>query len=197
MRVYRLLPDYKNFWCFDIDTDHLAEKLNIEPESEDYDDLITFGMNGVSYIDKWSKPQGKFKPLPDWPHANEIPDVILFNGSVLVLSQRACSLMRPGLEEYGEFLPVDVRGRTFYILNVLKRVNIDDEKTKWNMLYGTIESVKQLIFDDQALTKASLFYCDEYPAHGLYCTTPFKQSIEDLSFNGLIFNPITLDVELD
>lgn len=195
MRTYFLLPNYKNYWCFDIDTDHLAEKLKIDPESEAYDELIDFGMHGVSYIDIWNEPVATFKPLPDWPTANEIPDISVFNSSVLVFSQRACALMRPGFEEYGELLPVDVRGRTFYVLNVLKRVNIDNEKTEWNMLYGAIESPKLLAFDHQELTNTYLFYCEEHPVHGLYCTTPFKEAIETLGFKGLIFDSSALEAE--
>jgi hypothetical protein len=160
MKVFRLLPNYKDYWCFELDIDHLAAKLQIDPNSDEYDNLLDFGSQGVRYSDTWAQPNATFKRLPDWPNANDIPDITLFNYSSIVLSQRAASLLEQSLSALGELLPVDIRGRSYYLLNVLARFPIDQEKSEWNMIYGAIDSPKRIVFEQEKLNQYMLFYCD-------------------------------------
>ncbi|GMR16781.1 MAG: hypothetical protein BMS9Abin31_1161 [Gammaproteobacteria bacterium] len=181
--VYRLAANNDRYMVFHIEPKELRSKMG--------DDIkIHMGAAPDKYINNWVKPNSTFYKPDNFPDAFDIPDLALW-GEYLVLNEKAYEVLHLKLDSYGEFLPVNCEGLTYYLFNVLKDAEdyngLDEAESEYNMFEGSQTHLKKLVFKEDALASILLFR-SKYEGHNrIFCNNEFKHLVEASKFNGLIF----------
>lgn len=193
MNIYSLSNDYSNFKQIELNTLLLAGMLGIDEEADQFSRLLKFGISGERYADIWTDGVStSFKTLPDWPKAVHTPDVSVYKGATLILSEAAVACIRPILENSGELLPIDADGSRYYLLNILSRFPVIEELCELETMEGMPELIlgaKNISWGDTAGLAPDLFYLDFHGFSGVYCNRAMKETIEQFELSGLIFSP--------
>lgn len=118
----------------------------------------------------------------------EIPDIFTWHDATLLLSSRAYRLLVNSLKPYGEFLPVEAGGETFYIFNCFEIGDVDEETIEHeydsNMRLGLKYFESKLTNEERLVLKTPIESCLT-----LYCNKRFKAMVCSLALTGLQFDP--------
>jgi hypothetical protein len=181
--LYRLIDDYDQYMTFFIEPKELRAKMG--------DDIkIYMGAAPDRYLDYWVKPDVTFYREDEYPQAFAIPDLTLW-GEFLVLNGKAYDTLSSKLGSYGEFLPVNCEGITYYLLNVLTFAEdhnaLNKAESEYYEMDGLRTGLKKITFKEEQLEGVLLFRA-EYEGYGrIFCSSEFKQLVEALKLKGLKF----------
>lgn len=187
-KVYKLRTDISIFKEIPLDAEDIAEQLDADDRIMDF---VYMGVKDKRLADFWTPVKTSFEPSPVYPQAVQIPSISTWTGSCLIFSERAHAIFRLMLADYGEFLPLDVHGFTYYIFNNLTDVSPDIKKSRY--VCEDIKDVESLVFGDDAAGKL-LFKSNWEGSTACFCNEAFKQLCHEYEIEGLQFVEDLLDV---
>ena len=127
------------------------------PEAYSDAQLLRFSYHNTSLADGWEGVRSYFVQSDDAPSL-PVPDISLWlSGAALVLSIRACEILRELITEFGELLPVSCDEGTFYIFNCRTLVNADSNQSEHILESGNVIGVMRLGFDAKDVSNAVIF----------------------------------------
>jgi hypothetical protein len=186
-KIYKLRTDISVFKEIPLDAEEIAEELDADDRIMDF---VYMGVKAKPLSGFWSPVKASFEASPVYPQAVKIPSISTWSGSCLIFSEKAHAIFRLMLADYGEFLPLDVHGFTYYIFNNFTDVLPDMEKSCY-VSEGTKE-VESLVFDDDAADKL-LFKSNWEGSTACFCNETFKQLCDEYEIEGLVFIENLLD----
>jgi hypothetical protein len=149
------------------------------------------GLYGKPLAENWAplevtwffNPKERVKPQPD---------IAAFGSTAFAASAQICEKLRPLIEDYVEFLPINVDGWRWYIIHVLATEDIYNEQQsqKFTMPDGTpTRMFTKLVLDGHRSKEGVLFRVNGLGL-GIYTTDKpysFKRIVRDLKLTGLNF----------
>lgn len=184
--IYKLEHDYENTYSLLIDPVEMVSKMpNYRPRQK-----------AKPVAHEWVAPEASFFKSENFAGNGEtIPDVTIWKLGYLVLNPKAYDKLKAYLSPSGEFLPITVDGKTFYLFSPL--YIIADEAVDKEMAVDIIDSGVHLgqdnvTFDESVLREDNIavFKTRTDKLVFSYCTDAFKELIEDSGFKGLAFEGI-------
>lgn len=186
-KVYRLRTDISVFKEIPLDAEDIAEQLDADNRIMDF---VYMGVKDKRLADLWTPVKTSFEPSPVYPQAAKIPSISTWSESCLIFSEKAHAIFRLMLADYGEFLPLDVKGFTYYIFNNLTDVDSDMSKS-WYAAEG-VRRVESLVFGADSESKL-LFRSSWQGCSVCFCNDTFKQLCHEYEIEGLQFIEDLLD----
>ena len=183
-QIYRLSTDPTVYKELPIDVEEIAEQLGAESRIMDF---VYMGIKDKRLSDIWGPVSSAFEPSPAFPEAVKIPTISVWTGPNLLLSERAYAVFRLMLSEYGEFLPINVSGFTYYLFNNLTDITPDLTKSRYSD--PDSQEVETLVFGDDANDKL-IFRSFWEGCTTSFCNQQFKDLCEEFELEGLSFNDI-------
>ena len=181
--IYRISTNNDKYMIFHIEPKELRSKMGD-------DMMIHMGAEPDKYLDHWVKPDATFYISNNFPKALKIPDITLW-GEFLVLNEKAYSALSARLSEYGEYLPVNCEGNNYYIFNILKimdnSVAVDEEQSVRKVENDIFLGVDKLVFKEDVMGDTLVFRTAFDDHQRVFCTTQFKQLIENIKLDGITF----------
>lgn len=152
------------------------------------------GLYGKPLADNWTpmevtwfyNPAERVKPQPD---------IAAFGAIAFAASAETCEKLRPFINDYVEFLPINVDGWRWYIIHVLAREDIFNEAQSQRMLRrdGTpMRMFEKLVLDGERVSDGVLFRVQGLSL-GIYSTnlpTSFMTLVRKLDLSGMAFQDI-------
>ncbi len=186
-QCYKLQTDISIYKEIPLDIEDIAEQLDADDRILDF---LYLGVKDKRLKDSWGKVTTAFAHSPVYPEAVKIPSIFVWAGSCLIFSEKAHAVFRLMLDEYGEFLPIDVSGFTYYIFNNLTDVEpdltrsyYDDERTKKVGALKFTDSTSEMLLFRSAWEGCTASFCNE----------KFRLLCIEYELDGLIFNDNLLD----
>ncbi|PZP29080.1 MAG: hypothetical protein DI603_17855 [Roseateles depolymerans] len=105
-------------------------------------------------------------------------DVSLLMSGTLVLNQKAHDALGPFLQEFGQFLELDVGGSTEYFYNVTNLVDCIDPDRSEKRSTGVI--LKEVFRDDATPSAAAIFKDPRTVGTRMYANDAAKQKLDGL-----------------
>lgn len=181
MNVYKLNYNYVDYHSFTIEGVELYSKM------PDYSPRYP----AAPRRDTWVKPEASFYKSANCEAVQtRVSDITIWCAGVLVLNARAYLALNADLADLGEFLPVSCRGGTYHLFNVLNVIDdtaIDTQRTQAHIENGMFLGLERLAFHEDKLGDQVLFKTRADKLVSSYCTDAFKQRIEELGLEGLVF----------
>lgn len=149
------------------------------------------GLYGKPLADNWVPMEVTWFYNPD-ERIKPQPDIAAFGSTAFAASAATCELLRPHIQDYVEFLPINVDGWRWYIIHVLAREDVFNEQESRRFLRpdGTPSRMfEKLVLDGPRAKKGVLF---RVTGLGLAIFTTdlphsFKHIIKNLKLTGLTF----------
>ncbi len=119
-----------------------------------------------------------------------IGDFVLCASHIPIISERALSILRPILADDAEVLPISIKGKPFYIINVTTVLNcLNYEKSKYICFPDSnrIMLIEQYVFDRKKISKHNVFRLIDEPRRYVFVTDAFKVACEENGFTGCEF----------
>lgn len=188
MKIYKIRSDDKNYKELSLDSLQLFDKLQLDPEGPGLIDCANLGQGEEKFPHQWKKIAVEFEASPEYPGAVKIPNISVWLGTAMVFSEKAHAFLKLVLKDDGEFLPIDFKGDTYYIFNLLKKGKIDEGKSVYRWQEGIAMDLVTRVFDEQDMQDQYLFQCTHNGYGGIYCTEEFKQDCNNFELDGLLFD---------
>ena len=145
---------------------------------------------GKKRADDWKEIPVYMAELEDEDQGKHpIPDIARFQGT-LIFSEKAKDILKPHLSPEDELLELHHNGATWYVLNVMKKVEATDkEKSKYHFGHAmSILDVKKYVFKTEMLKDVNLFKMGDTNYVDIYCNEgSLKKAIEDNGLTGIQF----------
>lgn len=164
----------------------LLDLFDLISDTVSFDDILEFSVRNTHMEFWWRTPNTSFSARPANPKG-EIPDICTWNDATLVLSPRAHRLLVDSLKPYGEFLPVEVGGETYYIFNCFEIGDINEDKIEYEYEGNLQLGLKHLEFKPTNESRL-VFKTPKESCITLFCNKRFKEMICALQLNGLQFD---------
>ncbi|MES2674436.1 MAG: hypothetical protein V4660_09350 [Pseudomonadota bacterium] len=139
----------------------------------------------------WVAPSGEF--IEGNPKSKKIPDIALWGGMNLIISEKAKQILNDVLKDNGEYYPLVGPCKNYWFYNPIKRLGnevINLEKTK--SLYfddGSWDKLENLVFkSDAEKIVPALFTLEIDRGVRLYCNSDFKEKVEKQGITGIWFS---------
>ena len=186
MAIYRLHTDHENFLYFDCTPYELRAKMGR--------DFRYFINRTPKAQTNWIKPNAVFRQDNQSPKATNLPDISSWVGSHPVFNQKAYYALAKPLKNYGEFLPVNVEGNTYYIFNILNVldesfIDLDKSEQEFETIDGETmrTGLHKLQFKENLLNDTLVFKTAYDDYINVFCNDKFKQLVEEADLKGIIF----------
>ena len=109
----------------------------------------------------------------------------------VVCTQKSFIALSPLVSDEIEFLELLVDTHKYYILNVIRKVPLDIEKSKFvNSSSGRIIMIDQYAFKDSDIKDMHIFNIEGVLSEGPLVSQKFKDLVEKNNLEGLIFKKI-------
>ena len=187
-KVYKLRTDISVFKEIPLDAEDIAEQLDADDRIMDF---VYMGVKDKPLAGFWTPVKASFEASLVYPQAVKIPSISTWSGSCLIFSEKAHAVFRLMLADYGEFLPLDVHGFTYYIFNNLTDVSPDLQRSCYSS--EGVKEVELMEFGDDIAGKL-LFKSNWEGCTACFCTETFKQLCDEYEIEGLVFLEDLLDV---
>ena len=146
----------------------------------------------TSLLDIWKNVSASFDDVLGTNA--DIPDVSLWSMTYLVLSHRAYEILKPILENEGEFLLVTAGEEQVYVFNCLSFGQEDESVCVKKYLDGIEDGYETLYFEESDIEKRYLFKSRLEGCQRLYATESFKRLCDHYDLRGLRFEENLLSV---
>jgi len=178
--TYKVFDNNKQFQSFHID---MEEFLDVMDPAIGELTAMQFSQNNVALAEHW-KPL-KVTYFQNEDSGNAIPDIGIWHGTSLILSEKAMAVLSPIIECYGEILPVVCEGHPHFIFNCRTQVDADLTQSKQIMSEGYFMSIETLVFP--ASGDACLFKSPFENSQSIFCSNKFKKTVEANELGGIYF----------
>jgi hypothetical protein len=178
--IYKVLDDNKQFQSFHID---MEEFLDVMDDAIGEVTAMQFSQNNVELSPYWEPLKITYVQNEDCGDA--IPDIGIWHGASLILSEKAMNVLRPMIESYGEILPATCEGKPHFIFNCRTLVDADEAQSKRIMSEGYFMSVESLVFP--ASMEANLFKTPFENNQSIFCDDELKDAVETNGLGGVYF----------
>jgi hypothetical protein len=185
MKLYLLKNNESLYQQLTLDSLLLSEKLGLGHEG--LEDCVNLGLSDIRMSHRWKEIDTEFAPLPDHLDAVKIPNISIWKNATLVLSDKAYACLKLILADCGEFLPIKIKGFTYYIFNLLTVGKVDESQSIYECDDGIAFEIEKLVFDSEDIKDKDLFKSFHHGLGGVFCSEGFKQTCEELEIDGLIF----------
>ncbi|RZF80552.1 hypothetical protein EXT46_11070 [Pseudoalteromonas sp. CO325X] len=129
--------------------------------------------------------------MPIKPLSNDYEKVdIYIQGGFLLLSKKAYEYLYQLLNEYGEFLKINVNGCEMILFNLRVFGQEDLDKCIEDYSKGVRSGYKSFAFIDSDINSKLLFKSKLLNGIGLFCGEEFKKLVTQRKLNGIEFNEI-------
>lgn len=183
-KVFAIRNDSYAFQELDLQIDDIIES---RPTDVDEDSVLDFSLSNCAMADWWPTPSTEFLPIDNDPNA-AIPDLSKWIDSSLVLSPKAYRLLGDTLIEWGELLPITVKGEIFYIFNCLTFGEVRKELCEKNYYEGEELGIKTIVFNDEDVSEKLVFKTNYNSCFELYCGERLKDILEGFGLSGVVFS---------
>ncbi|MBQ1782597.1 MAG: hypothetical protein II007_02990 [Gammaproteobacteria bacterium] len=176
MTVYVATPAVDRFWQLSLDENVLSGNL------------AALRFNGSPIGTDWPILEAEW--IED--DAEQKPDIAHMLSGSLVLSPKAKDALKGPLSNLAEFLPINVAGELWSVLNVLNRLDVlDREKSKLAIRSNGSLRVTEPVLDESKVTDGRLFKCEGLSVPILTTDGPgtLKSLVESNGLTGLAFVP--------
>ncbi|WP_018692534.1 hypothetical protein [Algicola sagamiensis] len=189
MKVYRLSNNPQEFKTLALDVINLAtqlgdRKLNVLLRSQ--------CTTNESLLEVWND-QVECSMRDVLGKDSAIPDVSLWNGPNILLSEKAYAVLGPELQDGGDFLPIKVDGTYMQIFNCRSFGKENDDLCTTKYIDGVDFGPETLAFDDADINNRFVFKSKFEGGLTLFATEKFKALCEKKGLEGLIFKEDLLD----
>jgi len=184
MKTYLIKNDGYKFQEFDLEIEGF---LDFIPESYELIDIYDFSLKNISFKQWWGNVKTGFTAIDDDLKAT-IPDISRWIGATLILSPRAYNILNPLIDSYGEFLPVQCYGETFYIFNCLTLGKADETMSEKSFFEGEVIGINKLTFEKNDILDKPIFKTTYTNCLDIFCNNDIKNIIQKNKLNGVIFN---------
>ena len=184
--IYKVKRDEAHYQQLTLDAFNLGDQL--ASSGIGLDECANLGLLNVELANRWVRVESSFSPLLDHPTAVKIPNISIWVNATLVLSEKAYAGLKLALVDFGEFLPINVNGFTYYIFNLLVEGKRDQEKTQYEWEDDLAIELVSLAFDQADIQDKHLFKSFEHGFGGVFCSEAFKATCEELDLDGLVFD---------
>ena len=106
-----------------------------------------------------------------------LPDIYIWNGCFLALSERAKCDLKDLLSPLGEFLPFTLDGQPYYLLSLHNVVTPKPDQSEELLENGIPVGIKSLAFNLPDIGAPAVFKTDFDYFNHVYCTEPFKKRV--------------------
>ncbi|WP_444995615.1 imm11 family protein [Aliikangiella sp. IMCC44359] len=173
--------DYKSFYPTETDENAILEMRG------------ALDFHGKPRKDDWISMPVYLRELEDYNIGKQsIPDIVSLR-STLVLSEKAKKVLMPYLSYEDELLPLEHENDTWYVLNVVKKMDmaLDREKTTYYVdELMEVTGAKKYVFKSELLNGVHLFKLGVSNFITIYCSEQFKKAIEDNYLTGVKFEEL-------
>lgn len=183
MKTYQVKGALHQFKTIDLSCLDLAKKLD---QLDKLREICNFPALNSSLTNIWKEISVSF--YSESPNATIIPDLIIWSGSLLVMSKTSYNILFPHIKNEGEFLLLNIAGEPYYIFNCLQYGIENKIQTNNKYAYGEVIGLKSLEFDEQDISKRLLFKSKKQGGSILYCSSIFKKLCNESDLEGLIFD---------
>lgn len=152
----------------------------------DIHDQFDVNCEAKPYAKKWQPLNVNFADDGSGLSGEIVPEISEHNGR-LFLSQKAYDVLKPLLENDGEFLPVTYEhgdGYMFNPLSLAEDVGGLDEKCSVKNEWGDIENTA---FHEEHVKGFMIFRCEFDNYRNAYCQEALKNAIEEAGLKGVFF----------
>jgi len=184
METYLIKNDGYKFQEFDLEIEDI---LDFIPDEHDIIDIYDFSLKNMSLKKCWGKIETGFTAIDDDPKAT-IPDISCWIGATLILSSKAYNILNPLLGSYGEFLPVQCYGDTFYIYNCLTLGKVDELQSKQRFFESEVIGVIKLTFETNDISSKPIFKTTYTNCLDIFCNQNIKNIVQENELTGVIFS---------
>ena len=175
------IPD--RFMGFELDVVELSEQLG----NEDLIDTLMYQpASNESLLPYWGEVAYDFQSLS--PTSKEIPDVSIWDISMLILTKKAYEALGEHLAEDGEFLPITANGQAMHVFNCLSFGAENTALCETSYLNGLEDGLKTLAFDEADINARMVFKSKLEGCNRLYASSAFKDLCEKFGLEGLRFD---------
>jgi hypothetical protein len=140
--------------------------------------------DGAARVHNWYPPSVRLQSDP-FNKGKQLPDIGHVAVGSIVLSQESANLLKESLEPFGELLPIDAEGTTYYLYNVTTIIDaLDPDKT----IRRRSGLVKKPVFDNGKIPDGiRVFKIPETQVSRLYVRQDIKALIERYGLTGARF----------
>lgn len=182
MRIYQIKGDLREYKTLELNGFDIASKLG---RMDELAELNNFTSTNTSLTDIWQQIATSF--YAESSTANHLPDIMVWAGSALVMSEETYQKLKQYISNDGELLPISVDGALYFIFNCLQYAKEDSNQTISEYVDGEVVGLKNLVFDEITESQ-TLFKSKKQGGSILYCTSNFKGLCEEFKLEGLIFD---------
>lgn len=180
--IYKLRADRSKYLNFYISA------LEIELKIGDY-----FLLDRPLWADFWQPVDAVFHDDSDEQTAIRPPDITpWFATTCIALNTRAYELLHNHIQPYGELLPVNCEGITYWLLHTTKKLGLEyvDLNKSQREIIEECEYIdaQSLVFKEEKLADQLIFLTEFNGYKNIYCTEKFKSLVEKAGLKGLIFS---------
>jgi hypothetical protein len=184
--IYCIQDDGFDFQRLDLMLDDVIEA---KPVDVSEDDVLDFCQTNCRLASWWPNPDALFISQSDG-EADSIPDISKWIDASLVLSPKAHRLLGATLEQWGDLLPVMVKGERYYIFNCQTTGEVDLSLSVKEYFEGEEIGVKKIVFNASDTSEKLLFKTPFNSCIEIYCGERFKSLVEEFSLTGIQFVPV-------
>lgn len=183
MSIYQIKGALKEYKTLELNGLDIAQSLG---RMDELAVLNNFTASNTSLTDIWEQMTTTF--YAESSTADQLPDIIVWAGSALVMSKEAYNKLKQYISDDGEFLPVNVDGELYFIFNCLQYAKEDPDQTISEYIDGELVGLEKLAFDEEDISSRILFKSKRQGGSVLYCTSNFKGLCLEFDLKGLIFD---------
>lgn len=185
MRTYKVTDDYVNFLNLDVNLKEVL--LSVGKRMGGIKKFSTYGADNASLVRVWGQQRGRFTAVAGLP-GTEAPDITKWNGANLVLAPNAYQALKASLQPYGEFLPIAIDGKIYFVFNCMNLVDANEKQSENDVVDGLWMGITRIGFRNRDVTENLLFKTPFDRCSAIYCGEEFKSLVESNGFRGLAFS---------
>jgi len=183
MSVYRIKGNVRSYFALGLNSLELAQQID---RMDALATLVNFPSMNASLADMWRNVGTSF--TKESKTASTRPDLMIWSGGALYLSEKAHEALKEHLDKEGEFLAIEVNGAQGYIFNCLEFAQEDSDYTVSRYCDGEVVGLENLEFKQADISARILFKSQREGCGTLFCAEIFKDLCVSNGLHGLIFD---------
>lgn len=183
-KLYTIRNDDYKFQELDLEIDDFIDD---KPAGVDESAVFDFSIENTRMAAWWKPVSTEFVPIRG-QQGTPIPDISKWINASLVLSPKAHRLLGQILTPWGELLPIDIFGETYYIFNCLTSVAANEKLSEKEYFDDEEIGIKRVAFESKLTIDKLIFKTPFQNCLDLYCTDKLKDIINSFGLTGVVFD---------
>lgn len=188
-KLYRIDQNTDDYLIPSLITLDIFKTLGLAEEF--FADCISIATTQRRFASVWTKPVPiRFKAIAGYASTPVTPDITLWNGTCLILSNKALENFKNDLTPYGEMLSLCCDKSNYFLFHTLTTLDVDEQKTVYEIYKSTPVGLKSLSLKTADETSLVFRAFPEQGYGGIFCNERFKHLCSKIKHNGLSFQRI-------